>query len=228
MNKAAIRYALISALVLIVVAAVAFMVSRSIVNQLGGEPAMAIELMSRAAAGDLTVDVTSSSKGSILDSAGQMVRAIRTMVVEIGQSSSKLTSGAERISTASREVAIASQRQADATQAMAAAIEEMTVSINHISDSAKDTQENSLTSVGLSVDGVARVEGATHEIKQIALTVNDASGRIRNLEDRANQISSIAGVIKDIAGQTNLLALNAAIEAARAGEQGRGLSLIHI
>ena len=225
-NKAAIRYALISALVLIVVAAVAFMVSRSIVNQLGGEPAMAIELMSRAAAGDLTVDVTSSSKGSILDSAGQMVRAIRTMVVEIGQSSSKLTSGAERISTASREVAIASQRQADATQAMAAAIEEMTVSINHISDSAKDTQENSLTSVGLSVDGVARVEGATHEIKQIALTVNDASGRIRNLEDRANQISSIAGVIKDIAGQTNLLALNAAIEAARAGEQGRGFAVV--
>ena len=107
------------------------------------------------------------------------------------------------ISTASHEVAIASQRQSDATSSMAAAIEEMTVSINHISDSAKETQENSLASLALSEDGFGRIQVASHEINEIASSVNDASGRIRKLEERANQISSIAGVIKDIAGQTN-------------------------
>jgi methyl-accepting chemotaxis protein len=182
--------------------------------------------MSRAASGDLTVDVRSSSRGSILESAGEMVRAIRKMVSEITHSSTALTNGAERISTASREVAVASERQSDATSSMAAAIEEMTVSINHISDSANDTQENSLVSVSLSEDGFVRIQTATQEIKQIASTVSDASGRIKKLEERANQISSIAGVIKEIAGQTNLLALNAAIEAARAGEQGRGFAVV--
>ena len=225
-RKAALSYGLMSLFVLVVVGALAGLVSRSIVRQLGGEPAAAIELMSRAAAGDLTVDVHSSSKGSILDSAGEMVRAIRQMVSEIGQSSMRLTQGAEQISTASREVAIASQRQSDATSSMAAAIEEMTVSVNHISDSAKDTQDNSLSSVALSEEGYGRVETATHEIREIASTVSDASSRIRKLEERANQISSIAGVIKAIAGQTNLLALNAAIEAARAGEQGRGFAVV--
>ena len=225
-KKGALSYGLMSLLVLAVVGAVAVLVSRSIVRQLGGEPATAIDLMSRAAAGDLTVAVHSSSKGSILDSAGEMVRAIRAMVSEIGQSALRLTQGAEQISTASREVATASQHQSDATSSMAAAIEEMTVSVNHISDNAKDTQQNSLSSVTLSEEGFGRVEAATHEIREIATTVSDASSRIRKLEERANQISSIAGVIKDIAGQTNLLALNAAIEAARAGEQGRGFAVV--
>ncbi|MEI7430220.1 MAG: methyl-accepting chemotaxis protein [Betaproteobacteria bacterium] len=225
-KKAALSYGLISLLILVAVTLISFLVSRSIVKQLGGEPATAIELMSRAAAGDLTVEVHSSSSGSILDSAGQMVHSIRQMVTEITQSSSQLTRGAEHISTASNEVAIASQRQSDATSSMAAAIEEMTVSINHISDSAKDTQDNSLSSVALSEDGFSRIQTASKEINAISSSVNDASERIRKLEERANQISSIAGVIKDIAGQTNLLALNAAIEAARAGEQGRGFAVV--
>ena len=225
-TKAAIRYALISLVILAIVSVVGVMVARSIIRQLGGEPAAAIDLMSRAAAGDLTVQVNSSAKGSILDSAGQMLGSIRTMVSEISDSSTRLSKGAESISTASREVATAAESQNDATQSMAAAIEEMTVSVRHISDSAHDTERESSQSVELADDGFKRIQTASSEINEIATTVSDASQRIHKLEERANQISSIASVIKDIAGQTNLLALNAAIEAARAGEQGRGFAVV--
>jgi len=225
-RQAAIRYAFISLLILAVLTVVGVMVARSIIRQLGGEPAAAIDLMSRAAAGDLTVQVNSSAKGSILDSAGQMLGSIRTMVSEINDSATRLSKGAESISTASREVATAAESQNDATQSMASAIEQMTVSVRHISDSAHDTERASSQSVELADDGFKRIQTASSEINDIATTVNDASQRIHKLEERANQISSIAGVIKDIAGQTNLLALNAAIEAARAGEQGRGFAVV--
>jgi len=60
----------------------------------------------------------------------------------------------------------------------------------------------------------------------IATSISGAAERIGTLVARANEIGTIAGVIKDIAAQTNLLALNAAIEAARAGEQGRGFAVV--
>jgi methyl-accepting chemotaxis protein len=75
-------------------------------------------------------------------------------------------------------------------------------------------------------EGSRRVGEATAAISNVVATVRDAADRIHALEERAMQISSIASVIKEIAGQTNLLALNAAIEAARAGEQGRGFAVV--
>ncbi len=212
--------------VLVVMLLCGFAVVRGVLRQVGGEPDEAIRLMSRIASGDLTTEIPRTHPGSMLHSMRDMVASLRQMVAEIGQNSAMLTTGAERIAAASRDVATASGRQSDATSSMAAAIEQMTVSINHISESAKDSQEDSLASVGLSEEGFQRIQMASHEINDIASSVNDASARIRKLEERARQISSIAAVIKDIAGQTNLLALNAAIEAARAGEQGRGFAVV--
>ena len=220
------RDVIIALVLLAVIGGVGFSVSSSVLRQVGGEPSEAIDLMARAAAGDLTVDVRTAPKGSMLASFGEMLVSLRSMVTEIHSGSNKLISDAERINTAAKEVATASQHQADATSAMAAAIEEMTVSINHISDTATDTERASEAAANDAASGEQQVLTATGEINKIATSVGEASQRIRELAQRADQVSSIAGVIKEIAGQTNLLALNAAIEAARAGEQGRGFAVV--
>jgi methyl-accepting chemotaxis protein len=49
---------------------------------------------------------------------------------------------------------------------------------------------------------------------------------IRSLNEAAERIGSVVGLISKIAAQTNLLALNATIEAARAGEMGKGFAVV--
>lgn len=216
----------VSLLLLVVLIITGSVIRRSIVGQLGGEPADAVAVMQKVAGGDLTASVGNAPKGSLLDALDDMVASLRALIGEVSRGAKAVEQNAEQIRHASGEVAIAAEHQADSTSAMAAAIEELTVSSNHISDSARDTEEDSRNAMTLAGEGSERVGLATVAIQKIAATVSDASGRIHALEERARQVSSIATVIKDIAGQTNLLALNAAIEAARAGEQGRGFAVV--
>lgn len=63
-------------------------------------------------------------------------------------------------------------------------------------------------------------------IEHTASTNQMASGKIKELQQQARQITAIIELVGNIAAQTNLLSLNAAIEAARAGEQGRGFAVV--
>jgi methyl-accepting chemotaxis protein len=56
--------------------------------------------------------------------------------------------------------------------------------------------------------------------------VQSADKLMKDLEQRAAEVSNVIQIISDIANNTKLLALNATIEAARAGDAGKGFAVV--
>jgi methyl-accepting chemotaxis protein len=95
-----------------------------------------------------------------------------------------------------------------------------------VADNANQAAQISEEAKEVTTTGRDVVYRAMNELERVATDITESAVLIESLGERSKQISSVVGVIREIADQTNLLALNAAIEAARAGEQGRGFAVV--
>jgi methyl-accepting chemotaxis protein len=212
----------------VVLGGLGWAIERSVMNQIGGEPALAAAQAEGFASGDLTQRIISSSNepGNLLTTLGKMQERLTGIVRNIRSSTEVLAKDSGELSVAAKEISLATRSQAESSAASAAAIEELTVSINEVSEIARTTETNSRETAELASRGGVVVRQAAEKIEHIATSVHDSTNRIQSLVNRSQEIGQITQVIKEIADQTNLLALNAAIEAARAGEQGRGFAVV--
>ena len=225
--QAAVSFNIVVLLLAIAIAGViGLLTARHLLRQLGGEPALAVEVASRIAEGDLSVQVPPAPTGSLIAAISTMRESLGHTISRMAQHALELSSAAEQVATASSQVARRSSEQNEAASSMAAAIQQMSVSITTVSDSAREASDMSTHSGTTANEGASIVNSAAQEMQNIAGSVNEVSEVIGDLGQHAATISGVVTVIKDVADQTNLLALNAAIEAARAGEQGRGFAVV--
>ncbi|MBS0371120.1 MAG: methyl-accepting chemotaxis protein [Proteobacteria bacterium] len=204
-------------------------ISRGLLRQLGGEPAVAVTVVRRIAHGDLSerVPLSPGEDGSSL------LAAMQNMQVDLSAEIGKVRDTAGRLSNTvdvvrgnSDAVTRVSRAQNDASVAMANAIGTLAHSIGDVDQGAAEAGRLASASTEGAQRTIARIADVEAVIGEMAGRMQASSKIIEQLGGQSDEISQIVTAIKEIADQTNLLALNAAIEAARAGEQGRGFAVV--
>ena len=187
---------------------------RSVVRQLGGDPAQLRYAANAVAAGDLAarMPLRPGDSASIMAAMSAMSGQLSEVVRTVRTSAHSVSGASSEIDAGNHDLSVRTERQAAALQQTAASMEEMGSTVRQNADTARRANE------------LAR--NASQVAEQGGAVVSEVVQTMRGIQDSSNRIGEIIGVIDGIAFQTNILALNAAVEAARAGEQGRGFAVV--
>jgi methyl-accepting chemotaxis protein len=157
-------------------------------------------------------DAASARRQSIDRAIAEFDGAIGAVIGAIKEASSSLTATSTTVQQVTddtlRRMALASTASSETSQSVdltVAATEELSNSIHEIG-------QQTARSLDMARSAVADTERTNKTI--------------HSLDEAAERIGSVVGLISKIAAQTNLLALNATIEAARAGEAGKGFAVV--
>jgi methyl-accepting chemotaxis protein len=154
-----------------------------------------------------------SARRQVIDQAiAEFDGAIGGVIEAIKEATGSLTASSTTVQQVTddtlRRMAAASSASAETSQSVdltVAATEELSTSIEEIGQQA--------------ARGLDMARSAVADTER-------SNNTIRSLDEAAERIGSVIGLISKIAAQTNLLALNATIEAARAGEAGKGFAVV--
>ncbi|WP_438451197.1 methyl-accepting chemotaxis protein [Vibrio alginolyticus] len=216
----------ITALILVVIFALIWQISRSIntrVNSLLGTIRSISETNNMGLRSDL------KGQDELFDIShhlNDLLGKLEHLISSTQEKSAQLTASTDNMHRELEGVMEQFHTQTDHTASMATAVQQMVATIGEISESTSVAVEGVHQAANNAEQGRGVVEATVTNIGQLTTILSNSQQSIGSLNQHVDKIGGAVNIIQEIAEQTNLLALNAAIEAARAGEQGRGFAVV--
>ncbi|MCG8615776.1 MAG: CHASE3 domain-containing protein [Desulfobacterales bacterium] len=208
-------------------------VTRSVMSQLGSDPAEIQDIANEIAGGNLAVQFDDRKDVGVYASMKHMSRNLSTMFEDINNGVQTLTTTSEGLSVVSEQMASGAGQTSAKSNNVSSSATEMASNMNSVAAATEQTSANiqmivtAAEEMSATINEIARNTSKGSETTASAVKKAEyVSNKVDELGRAATEIGAVTETIADISEQTNLLALNATIEAARAGEAGKGFTVV--
>lgn len=178
--------------------------------------------------GDFTVSIESKGSDEIAvmsNSVVDFIKSMRSMIISIGDISSKLGSQAETNDAVSAEMQNAASVQSESMSELNSTVDQLSLSVNEIADNATklasvvaDTKADSVGVENKMQETVSVSKKGRQDMEYVGKALGDIQTSIQNLEQAvnkvgiaSNEIVEIVQLIGNIADETNLLSYNGTV-----------------
>ncbi|MDE7255681.1 MAG: methyl-accepting chemotaxis protein, partial [Helicobacter sp.] len=181
---------ILTIVMLLVSATVAYFTVRYVKNSLGDEPAMIKNIINTIAKGDLRISVANVTKESALDSIAIMRNKIADIIQKISHSSHEILERTQNVAEVSKLAQEAANQQENMTHKLIEEIKLIQQDTEQVYSIAQITHTNSTDSAKLSESGKEAIQHAVENMSNVSQNAQSAVEQIQMLDQHVQTIGN--------------------------------------
>ena len=188
-----------------------------------------LEVVSKAASGDLTgkVSITGSDAiGQLGNGLAKMFENLRSLLNNVQKAGIQVTTSATEIAASARQQEATGIEQAQTSVEILSTTKEISANTSQLLKTMEDATAVADYTTNATAEAQNNLKRMDSTMQHMVSATDSINAKLAALSEKASNINSVLITITKVADQTNILSLNAAIEAEKAGDAGRGFSVV--